>query len=153
MNLSVKWATRNKSRPRSRLTSHPHCFWVHQAIHRRHQYDCPTWCKGYPPGKKIVGALLYYGRAVGNKLLVALGAIGSQKAAATVDTAAAVNELINYITTYPHDSITYRASNMILVAQSDASYLNESLSRSHAGPHIFSQKMTPRLYLMDQFSP
>ena len=35
----------------------------------------------------IVGALLYVGRAVNNKLLVALSAIGAQQAAATEETA------------------------------------------------------------------
>jgi hypothetical protein len=39
----------------------------------------------------IVGALLYYARAVDNKLLVALNAIGTQQAAATEVTASAIS--------------------------------------------------------------
>ena len=39
----------------------------------------------------IVGALLWIGRAVNNKLLVALSAIGSQQASATEDTNKAIH--------------------------------------------------------------
>ena len=52
-----------------------------------------------PRVQKIVDALLYYGRAVDKKLIVSLSAIGSQQAAATVDTAAAVNQPLDYIAT------------------------------------------------------
>ena len=44
--------------------------------------------------QRIVGALLYYVRAVDNKLLVALSAIGSQQAAATELTNVAVEQLL-----------------------------------------------------------
>ena len=52
----------------------------------------------------IVGALLYYARAVDNTLLVALNAIGTQQAAATEATDAAVSQLLDYVATYPNDS-------------------------------------------------
>ena len=71
------------------------------------------------------------------KLMVAPSAIGYQQAAATVDTRVAVDQLLYYVATYPHYRITYRASDMILAEQSDASYLNKRLSRSHAESHIF----------------
>ena len=71
------------------------------------------------------GALLYYCCAVDNKLMVALSAIGSHKAAATVDTAAAVEQFIDYIEIYSHNGITYRASYMILAAHYGASYINK----------------------------
>ena len=54
----------------------------------------------------ILGALLWIGRAVKNKLYVALSAIGSQQAAATEDTMAAVNQLLDYCVTYPGDGTT-----------------------------------------------
>ena len=65
--------------------------------------------------------------------MVAIGAIDPQQAATTVDTAAAVDQLLDYIATYLHDSITNRASDKILAAHSNASYLNKRLSRSRAG--------------------
>ena len=43
-----------------------------------------------------MGALLHVGRAVNNKLLVALSAIGGQQAAATEDTAEAIEQLLDH---------------------------------------------------------
>jgi hypothetical protein len=54
---------------------------------------------------KIVGSLLYYARAVENKLLVALSAIAARQAKATVATEQAVHLLPNYVATYPNDGI------------------------------------------------
>ena len=47
----------------------------------------------------IVGGLLYVVILVNNKLLVALSAIGSQEAAATEYTAAAIEQLLDYVVT------------------------------------------------------
>ena len=73
----------------------------------------------------ITGALLYYARAVDNKLLVALGSIATQTHAPTQRTAELVHQLLNYVSTYPNDSIIFRKSQMQLAAYSDAGYLNE----------------------------
>ena len=48
--------------------------------------------KGIKGIQGIVGALLYVGRAVNNKLLVALSAIGAQQAAETEYTAASIEK-------------------------------------------------------------
>ena len=79
---------------------------------------------------QIVGALLWIGRAVNNKLLVALSAIGSQQALAIEYTNNAIHQLLDYCATYPDDGILYRSSNMILSAHSDAGSANETKSRS-----------------------
>ena len=55
--------------------------------------------KGIKKIQGIVGALLYVGRAVNNKLLLALSSIGAQQAAATEDKAAAIEELLEYVAT------------------------------------------------------
>jgi len=91
----------------------------------------------------IVGGLLYYARAVNNKLLMPLSAIGAEQANATEDTAQAILQLLDYVATYPNDGITYRASDMILTAHSDAAYLNESKARSRAGAYIFLSEDEP----------
>ena len=91
----------------------------------------------------IVGALLYYDRAVHNRLLVGLSAIGTQQAAATEQTAAAIDQILYYIATYPNNGITYRASDMILAAHSDDGFNNESKARSCAGAHIFLSENDP----------
>ncbi len=91
----------------------------------------------------IVGALLYYARAVDNKLLYTLSDIGSEQAAATTRTNQKVHQLLDYCATYPNDGITFRASDMILGAHSDAAFLNVSNSRSRAAAHIMCSEDDP----------
>ena len=80
--------------------------------------------KGINRIQGIVGALLYVGRAVDNKLLVALSAIGSQQAASTEYTAAAIEQILDYVATYPNDGILFRKIDMILAAHADSGFLN-----------------------------
>eukprot|EP00804_Cyclotella_cryptica_P028661 CCRYP_008183-RA/>CCRYP_008183-RA protein AED:0.20 eAED:0.05 QI:0/0/0/0.66/1/1/6/0/1274 len=91
----------------------------------------------------IVGTLLYYARAVDNKLLHALSEICTQQATATDATNSQLNHLLDYCATYPNDGILYRASNMILPAHSDATYLNASKAHSRAGTHIMLSEDDP----------
>jgi hypothetical protein len=93
--------------------------------------------------QEIVGLLLYYNRAVNNKLLVALSAIAACQSYATVATEQAVHLLLDYVATYPADGIVYRSSDMILCAHADAGFLNETNSRSRAGAHIFLLENDP----------
>jgi hypothetical protein len=93
--------------------------------------------------QEIVGSLLYYARLVNNKLLVALSAIAARQAKANVATEQAVDLLLDYVATYPNDSIVYRASNMILYAHADACFLNKTNSRSRAGAHIYLAEDNP----------
>jgi hypothetical protein len=93
--------------------------------------------------QEIVGSLLYYARAVGNKLLVAISAIAARQAYATVATEQAVHLLLDYVATYPADGIVYRSSDMILCAHVDAGFLNETNSHSRAGAHIFLSENDP----------
>ena len=69
-----------------------------------------------------LSGLLYVGREVNNKLMVAMSAIGSQQAAATEDTAAAVEQILDYVATYPNDGILFKKSDMILAAHADAGF-------------------------------
>ena len=92
----------------------------------------------------IIRALLYYARAVHNRLLVGLSAIGYQQAEATEKTAAAIDQILDNVATYPKDGITYRASDMILASHSDDEFNNKSKARICAGAHIFYQKMAQR---------
>jgi hypothetical protein len=96
--------------------------------------------------QNIVRSILYYARAVDNKLLVALYAISAQQAKAMLHTEKLVKMLLNYIATYPNHGIVYRASDMVLCAHADAGYLNKTQSRSRAGAHIYllEDNPTPR---------
>ena len=84
------------------------------------------------------------GIADNNKLLVALSAIGAQQAAATEDTVSAIEQLLDYVATYPDDGILFRKSDMILAVHANAGFLNESRSRSIAGAHIFLSENDPK---------
>ena len=79
--------------------------------------------KGIKIIQGIVGALIYMGRAVNNKVLVALSAIGAQQAASTEDTEAAIEQLLDYVATYPNDGILFRKRGMILAAHADAGFI------------------------------
>ena len=70
----------------------------------------------------FVGALLYVGRAVNNTLLLTLSAIGSQQAAAIEDTSAAIEQLLDYVATYPNNGILFRKTDMILAAHADEGF-------------------------------
>ena len=83
---------------------------------------------------------MYYARAVDNKLLVALSAIGAQQAAATESTAGVIKQILDYVSTYPNYGVIYHASDMVFAAHSDAGFHNESKGPSRAGAHIFLSK-------------
>ena len=87
--------------------------------------------------QEVVGVFLYYARAVDCTMLAALGSIATQQSNPTENTMAKVQQLLDYAATHPDAIITYRASDMILAAHSDASYLSESKARSRAGGHFF----------------
>ena len=91
----------------------------------------------------IVVAVLLYGRSVGNKLLVTLNYIGTQQEASTEATNEAVNQMLDYLSTYPDYDIVYRASDMILAAHSNAVFQNEFKGRSRSGAHIFISEDDP----------
>jgi hypothetical protein len=95
--------------------------------------------------QEIIGLLLYYARAVDNKLLVALSTIAARQLCATIATKQAVHLLLDYVATYPSDGIIYQSSNMILCAHSNAGFLNKTNSRSRARAHIVLSESEPFL--------
>ena len=78
----------------------------------------------------IIGALLYYARSANNKLLATLSTLSSQQATATEAADVAMNQLLDYLTMYPDEGTTYRASDMILCAHADAGFHNKSKGHS-----------------------
>jgi hypothetical protein len=87
--------------------------------------------------QKVVGKLLYYGRAVDSTLLVALSSLASQQATATENTRTAIKHLLDYCATHPNATLKYHASDMHLKIHSDAGYNNETQGRSRAGGHFY----------------
>ena len=118
---------------KAQLSPHKHREVIYGAKEQlNHEDDTipPLENQGTKQIQGIVGALLYYGRAVDNKLLVGLSSIGYQQANATERTKEAINQLLDYCATYPADGIIYRYSGMVLCAHSDTGFHNERKERS-----------------------
>jgi hypothetical protein len=87
--------------------------------------------------QQVCGKFLYLGRAVDSTLLTPISAIASQSANPTEDTMKQTKQLLDYIASQEDAVITYSASEMVLAAHSDASYLSEPQARSRAGGQFF----------------
>jgi hypothetical protein len=85
--------------------------------------------------QRVTGKFLYYARAIDNTMLHALNDIASSKN--TNQTIAATRYFLNYAASNPNGSIIYRASDMIIQADSDAAYLVCAEAWSRAGGYIF----------------
>jgi hypothetical protein len=84
--------------------------------------------------QRLTGKFLYYARAIDNTMLHALNDIASSK---NTNQTIAATRFLNYAASNPNGSITYRASDMIIQADSDAAYLVRAEERSRAGGYIF----------------
>ena len=93
--------------------------------------------------QRIIGTLLYYGRAVDPTIAVALSSLASEQATGTQQTAKAITKLLNYVATHPNATIQYKKSDMILRLHSDTSYLSEPRARSRAGGYFYMVNSTP----------
>ena len=87
--------------------------------------------------QEVTETFLYCAQSIDASMLPALGTIATQQSAPTENTMHKVNQFLDYAATHPDAIITYRASNMILPAHSDASYPSESKARSRAGGDFF----------------
>ena len=88
----------------------------------------------FPSEKKyiqdVIGTFLYYGRAVDSTMLTALSAIASAQAEPTEETMTRCKQFLDYAATHQDAILTYKASDMVLVVHSDASYLSEPKAHS-----------------------
>jgi hypothetical protein len=94
--------------------------------------------------QEVVGTFLYYAQFVNSTMLTALGSIATQQANPTKNTMIKVKQFLDYASTYPDAVVTYQASDMVLGAHGDASYLSEANACSRAGGHFFMSSNTPR---------
>ena len=94
--------------------------------------------------QEIIGYYLYYGRAVDNTLLAALGTLAASQTEGTEETIKATTHFLNYIATHPEARVRFHKSNMILHVHSDGSHLLERKSRSRiAGFYWLNGKDNP----------
>ena len=70
--------------------------------------------------------------------------IGAQQAEETKETEAAIEQLMDYVATYPDDGLLFRKSDRILAAHADALFLNEPKDRSRAGAYILLSENDPK---------
>mmetsp|Transcript_35759 Transcript_35759/g.55005 ORF Transcript_35759/g.55005 Transcript_35759/m.55005 type:complete len:135 (-) Transcript_35759:380-784(-) len=75
--------------------------------------------------QQVLGAFLYYARAIDHTMLVALSAIAAEQATPTNSIVNKIKTFLDYAATQEQAVITYRISDMVLAIHSDASYLSE----------------------------
>jgi hypothetical protein len=97
----------------------------------------PLHAGGLTRIQRIIGTILFYGRAIDSTHLVALGTLLAAQSKGTTATAQAITQLLNYCATHPDATIRFIASEMHLHIHSDASYLSEIRARSRAGGYFF----------------
>jgi hypothetical protein len=128
------------------LSPHKHCeiiFGQTTQLTHVNPYSPLFSTEGVKRIQGIIGALLYYAHAVNNRLLATLSTLSSQQATAIEATDVAMNQLLDYLTTYPDDCTTYRTSDMILCTHTNAGFYNKSKGHSQAGAYIFVSKNNP----------
>jgi hypothetical protein len=90
--------------------------------------------------QEVIGVFLYYARAVDCTMLTALSSLATQQANPTTTTLDRVYQFLDYALSHPNAGITYQASDMILAAHSDASYLSTTNALNRASGHFFLSK-------------
>jgi hypothetical protein len=93
--------------------------------------------------QEIVGSFLYYARAVDCTMLTAVNHIASEQSRGTQHVIAIAERLLSYAASYPAHALVYRACEMILHIQTDASFLSRSNSRSVAGGILYCDNAVP----------
>ncbi len=94
--------------------------------------------------QSVVGAFLYFARAIDSTLLVALNDIAAHQARPTQFILSKCKQLLDYAATYRNVTLRFSASDMILHVDSDAAYLVQDGARSRiAGHYILSSRPPP----------
>jgi Reverse transcriptase (RNA-dependent DNA polymerase) len=87
--------------------------------------------------QEVIGTFLFYGRAVDNTMLAALGTLATAQTCGTAKTMDSLVQLLDYAATHPDAKVRYYKSDMILYVHSDASYLSEPKARSRVGGYFY----------------
>ena len=86
-------------------------------------------------------------------MLAALGSITTQQASPTANTMRKTKKLLDYAATHPDAAVTYRASNMVLAAHSNVSYLSDTNKQIHTGRHFFIARDIAIATTTEPFTP
>jgi len=94
--------------------------------------------------QEIIGVFLFYARAIDGTMLTAVTKLSSSQAHATEAVRDSCNHFLDYAATYPNAELVFHASDMILMVQSDCSFLSERNSRSRIGGiHYLTSSANP----------
>ena len=85
----------------------------------------------------VTGTFLYYARAVNRIMLTILSGFMTKQANPTPTTMQKTKQFLYYAASNSNATLTYNASNMVLVVHSDASYLNEKSTKQSMGTIFF----------------
>lgn len=106
----------------------------------------PLDAKGIKEVQQVVGKFLYKSRAIDNTIAYTLNELNIAAIKATGVTKKALDHLKDYLATNPEAQIIFRASDMQLIIDSDAAYLNAPKSRSRAGGYHFLGNTDGKLF-------
>ena len=88
----------------------------------------------------IISTFIWYGRACDPTLTASLSAIAYRQSKGTEAFLAVSHQLLDYLATHPGNAIRYHASDIILVFDTDASYLSEPVGKSCAAAYYYMTK-------------
>ncbi len=87
--------------------------------------------------QKIVGSILYYSRAVDMTVLMVSSSIASEQTKSPDRTLEKAYQVLDCLALHPDAVVRFRASDMVLNIDSDASYLSKPKVCSRACDHVF----------------
>ena len=87
--------------------------------------------------QSIMGAMIYYAQSVDSTMIREINEISRVKSQPTWDTEEKSRMLLDDATTYPNEIPSYKASDMVLHVDSDASYLTMPETRSCYAGHFY----------------
>ena len=125
-----------------------------RAVHAPHKWTTPVFGRHVQTGtptdttpllpkeeiklvQSIIGALLYYTRAVDPSMYPALNEISITQSCPTTATQQKCQHLLDYVSWHPDATLRYHACDMVLHVDSDAAYLVLPRARSRLAGHFF----------------
>jgi hypothetical protein len=91
---------------------------------------------------EVLGALLFYARAIDSTMLTAIGELATEQSQATTTTMTKLAQLLNYCASHPDAIVRFTARDMILAVESKALYLLVVKGQYRAG-YIFLTTKPP----------
>jgi hypothetical protein len=121
----------------SALPAHQTKLWGKDAACHGRGHNPPLNKVGIKFIQEVCEVFLFLARRVNGGLLPALSALASQQANPGELTLALCKQFLDYMASQDKAVLTYKARNMVLAIHSNASYLSNPKTCSHADGHMF----------------